>query len=162
HSLGQIVPGFSPAHLQLNRNKRSVTADLRSDQGRAILSTLLESADVLIDGNAVDTLSRLGFGTEQLRILNPRLVDCSASGYGSGGPYGSLPTQGLMMSALVGAVSAAPDVQPSSGRGEGPLAAANSAALHIVSTLYRRSITGLGTHIDVSGPMRCCCRPCSS
>lgn len=151
HSLGQIVPGFSPAHLQLNRNKRSVTADLRSDEGRAMLSALLTSADVLIDGNAVGTLSRLGFGAEQLRTLNPRLVYCSVSGYGSGGPYGSLPTHGLMMSALVGAVSAVPGEQPTSGRGEGPLAAANSAALHIVSALYRRSVTGLGSHIDVSG-----------
>ncbi|MFF3566412.1 CoA transferase [Nocardia jiangxiensis] len=44
-----------------------------------------------------------------------------------------------------------PDEQPSSGRGEGPLAAANSAALHIVSALYRRSVTGVGSHIDVSG-----------
>ena len=151
HSLGQIVPGFSPAHLQLNRNKRSVTADLRAEAGRELLTALIESADVLIDGNAVGTLSRWGFDAHQLRTVAPGLVVCSVSGYGSVGPYGSLPTHGLMMSALVGAVSDAPDARPASGRGDGPLAAANSAALHIVSALYRRATTGVGASIDVSG-----------
>lgn len=149
---GQLAPGFSPAFLQLHRNKRGVTADLRSDDGRAFFAALLASADVLIDGNAIGTLAKCGFGRERIAELNPNLILCEVNGFGSTGPYASIPVHGLMMQALIGdppvEVPGAPKPKPSA---DGALAAANSAAMHIAAALYRRSVTGQGAVIDVSG-----------
>ncbi|MCL2534144.1 MAG: CoA transferase, partial [Nocardiaceae bacterium] len=101
--LGQVTPGYSPAHLQLNRNKRSVTLDMRSQEGADLFRRLIEGAEVLVDGNAPGTLAKLGLSDQALAQLNPGLVHCSVSGYGVNGPYSAIPTHGLMMSALVGA-----------------------------------------------------------
>src|SRR3954453_2246655 len=77
--------------LSCNRNKESVTADLRSDDGRALLTGLVERADVLLENFRPGVLERLGFGAERLLELNPRLVVLSISGFGHDGPDGGRP-----------------------------------------------------------------------
>src|SRR3954470_14734240 len=98
--LGQITPHHSPAHVQVNKNKRSVTLDLRTDEGKEIFWRLLETADVFLDGNAGDALDRLGVGYAEQRKRKPDIVFCQVSGFGHGGPYGRVPTHGQMMNAL--------------------------------------------------------------
>ncbi|MFC9789213.1 CaiB/BaiF CoA transferase family protein [Rhodococcus sp. NPDC127528] len=162
-ALGQIEPGYSPAHLQLNRNKRAVTADLRTADGVRRFRRLIEDADVLVDGNAPGVLAGLGLTEAVLAELNPVLVHCSVSGYGASGPYARIPTHGLMMSALVGgnptAVTSDGHLVPTetegasiSGRGgDAAAAAGTAAALQICAALVRRMRAGAGCRIDVSG-----------
>src|SRR3954466_16116433 len=83
--------GESTYFLSCNRNKESVTADLRSDDGRELLTRLVARADVLLENFRPGVLARLGFGPERLLELNPRLVILSISGFGHDGPEGGRP-----------------------------------------------------------------------
>jgi formyl-CoA transferase len=80
------VKGESVNYLSTNRNKRSITVDLGTDGGRAIVTELVRDADVLVENFRPGVMDRLGIGYEHLRELNPRLVYCSVSGFGSTGP----------------------------------------------------------------------------
>jgi crotonobetainyl-CoA:carnitine CoA-transferase CaiB-like acyl-CoA transferase len=161
--LGQIVPHHSPAHVQVNKNKRSVTLDLRRDEGRAVFWDLLASADVFVDGFAGDACDRLGIGYEAQRARRPGIVYCQCSGYGRHGPYSSIPTHGQMMNAQAAAVPlhmdpdgfvrAVPSTELMSGTtigGEGTSAGAVHTAFHVAAALWRRERTGAGCSIDVS------------
>jgi crotonobetainyl-CoA:carnitine CoA-transferase CaiB-like acyl-CoA transferase len=81
-----FVEGWSTYFLTVNRNKKSVAIDLKSAEGRALLEDLIATADVLIENFRPGTLERLGFGPDRARALNPRLIYCSISGYGTTGP----------------------------------------------------------------------------
>ena len=164
HMLGQITPGRSPAHLQVNRGKRSITLDLRSNAGREAFWKLHATADVFVDGTAGDALDRLGIGYPAQHEHKPDIVYCQYSGYGSEGPYANIPTHGQMMDALAGAHPRAmgPDgflhearhTGPARGMntgGEGTAAGAIHAAFHIAAALVQRERTGQGAFIDVSG-----------
>src|SRR5689334_23137800 len=82
-----LVDGQSALFNALNRNKRSVTLNLKSDQGRALLLALAERSDVLVEGNRPGVMRRLGLGWNVLHVRNPRLVMCSITGYGQDGPF---------------------------------------------------------------------------
>ena len=86
-----FVDGWSTYFLAVNRNKRSVAVDLRSAEGRAAVTELVRTADVLVENFRPGTLARLGFGPDQARALNERLIYCSISGYGTTGPRRDLP-----------------------------------------------------------------------
>ncbi|MBP0456815.1 CaiB/BaiF CoA transferase family protein [Streptomyces montanisoli] len=77
--------------LACNRNKESVTADLRSPEGRALVRRLVRRADVLVENFRPGTMDRLGYGADRLHLLNPGLVILSISGFGHGGPHGDRP-----------------------------------------------------------------------
>ena len=81
-----FVDGWSTYFLTVNRNKKSVAVDLKSAEGIALLEDLIKSADVVIENFRPGTLERLGFGPDRARELNPRLIYCSISGYGTTGP----------------------------------------------------------------------------
>ena len=102
--LGEVTPHFSPAFLQANRHKRSVTIDLKSEAGRSVFWRLLESADVFVDGNAAGACQKLGIGYEEQMEHNPGIVFCHYSGFGGSGPYAAIPTHGQMMDTLAGAL----------------------------------------------------------
>ncbi|HRE03036.1 MAG TPA: CoA transferase, partial [Ilumatobacteraceae bacterium] len=103
--LGQIAPRNSPAHLQVNKNKRSVAIDLRTDAGRDVFWDLLATADVFVDGFAGAATDRLGIGYEQQRLCKPNIVYCQYTGFGRAGPYAAIPTHGQMMNAEAAAVT---------------------------------------------------------
>jgi crotonobetainyl-CoA:carnitine CoA-transferase CaiB-like acyl-CoA transferase len=164
HFLGQITPGNSPAHVQVNRGKRSIALDLRTDQGREVFWRLLDTADVFVDGNAADACDKLGIGYAAQSVRKPDIVYCQYSGYGSEGPYAAIPTHGQMMDALAGAcphrmgddglMRPAEHVGPMRGMdtgGEGTAAGAIHAAFHVAAALVQRERTGRGAYIDVSG-----------
>jgi crotonobetainyl-CoA:carnitine CoA-transferase CaiB-like acyl-CoA transferase len=162
--LGQISPGHSPAHLQINKNKRSVTLDLRQEAGREVFWKLLATADVFVDGNSSDACAKLGIGFEAQRRHKPDIIYCQYSGFGAEGPYARIPTHGQMMDALAGAyprqmgddgfLHEASHAGPMSGMdsgGEGTAAGAVHAALHVAAAVAHRYRTGKGCFIDVAG-----------
>jgi formyl-CoA transferase len=162
--LGQIMPHQSPAHLQVNRNKRSVTLDVRHDEGRELFWKLLEQADVFVDGLLGGACDRMGIGYAEQRRRTPSIVYSHCSGYGATGPYAPIPTHGQMMNAAAAAVTVAVDddgfvrqrpneelMYGTSGGGDGTTAAAVHAALRTVAALVRRNRTGEGAFLDAAG-----------
>ena len=101
--LGQIVPGVSVAHAQVNRNKRSVLLDLTADEDRETFWRLIDTADIFVDGNRPGVCERLGVGPEAMRQRKPSIVYVQHTGFGADGPYANIPTHGMLMNALVGA-----------------------------------------------------------
>jgi crotonobetainyl-CoA:carnitine CoA-transferase CaiB-like acyl-CoA transferase len=161
--LGQVTPHNSPAHMQVNKNKRSVALDLRKEHGREVFWKLLATADVFVDGNSADAMTKLGVGYDAQKAHRPPIVYCQYTGYGATGPYSTIPTHGQMMNAAAGAtlVEMGDDglVQPYRGPqpfngiasgGEGTAAGATFAALHVAAALVQRERTGEGCYIDVA------------
>jgi crotonobetainyl-CoA:carnitine CoA-transferase CaiB-like acyl-CoA transferase len=153
--LGQIVPHHSPAHLFVNRNKRSVTLNLRGDEGREVFYRLLRTADIFVDGFAGDACAKLGIGYEDQRKVKPDIIYAQCSGFGAYGPYAQIPTHGQMMGALGGGVRLAvgPDglVEERGGLGDGTVVGAVYTALSAVAALQYRQRTGEGAYIDGAG-----------
>jgi crotonobetainyl-CoA:carnitine CoA-transferase CaiB-like acyl-CoA transferase len=154
----RFAPGWSAFHVMLNRNKRSVAIDARTEEGRHLLGRLIAAADVFITGNIGTTNEKLGLDFDTLRRLNPGIVYCQATGFGAVGPYAEVPTHGMMMDDLGGAapvletVGGATRVAPGQGeRGSlgvvvGPL----HAAFGVAAALVRKARTGEGCYLDVS------------
>ncbi|MGE0139851.1 MAG: CaiB/BaiF CoA transferase family protein [Ilumatobacteraceae bacterium] len=162
--LGQIVPHHSPAHLQVNRNKRSITLDPRTEEGREVFWQLLATADVFVDGLIAGACDRLGIGYDEQRRRKPDIVYCHCSGFGYTGDYAAIPTHGQMMNAAAGAVTVGMDADGfvrhrandelmygTTGGGDGTGAAAVHAALRTAAALVRRDRTGDGAFLDAAG-----------
>ena len=96
-SWDSVVKGLSSGYVWLNRNKRSLTVDVKKDQGREILQRLAKSADIFFENYAPGVAARLGLGYEKLCALNPRLIYCSLSGYGQDGPYRDVKAYDLLI-----------------------------------------------------------------
>lgn len=162
--LGQIGPHRSPAHLQVNKNKRSVLLDLREPDGLRAFWSILDTADVFIDGSAGDAADRLGIGYAAQRERRPGIVYCQISGYGARGPYASIPTHGQMMNALAAGIPqvvgedglchrdgrAATDFRLTGLNSEATAAAGVWGAFLVAAALHRRAVSGEGCHIDLA------------
>ena len=162
--LGQITPHHSPAHVEVNKNKRSITLDLRTEAGREVYWRLLETADVIVDGNVAGTMDALGIGYEAVRARKPDIIFCHYSGFGASGPYAVIPTHGQMMNSLVAGTPTAMDddgflhpripsdrMGSTANGGEGTATGAVYAALHVASALVQRGRTRKGCYIDAAG-----------
>lgn len=142
----------SPNFLAWNRNKRSLAIDLKALEAKAALYKIAEKADVVIQNFRPGVMERLGLGYEDFRKINPRIIYCSASGYGDSGPYLSRPGQDMLIQGLSGLAAA-------TGRGDGPPVPVGAGfadqigALNIVygilSALYWRERSGEGQEIKV-------------
>ena len=137
-----------------NRNKRSLTLNLKSPEGQEILHGLVRKHDVLVEGFRPGVMDRLGGGYERLSGLNPRLVYCALSGFGQDGPYRDRPAHDLNFLALAGVLDliGEPDRDPAI-----PLniiADYAGASMHgfagVLLALYARERTGRGQLVDVS------------
>jgi crotonobetainyl-CoA:carnitine CoA-transferase CaiB-like acyl-CoA transferase len=139
--------------LSLNRNKRSLAVNLKTDEGKQILLDLVKSADVFLQNYRPGVAKRLGVDYESLAKINPRLVYVSMSGYGESGPYVNRPGQDLLLQAMSGAMLSA-------GRaGEAPTAAgqylvdaitAYTAFEGALAALFHRERTGEGQLVEVN------------
>ena len=99
---GAIKDGLSWYFANYNRNKRSITLNLRADEGRDILARLIAKSDVLVDNYRPGVLSAMGFSDERLRELNPCLVRGSITGFGNTGPYRDRPSFDFIAQAMSG------------------------------------------------------------
>lgn len=97
-----IVEGVSLMHLHVNRGKRSITIDLRTEEGVALLLDLVREADVIVEAMRPGGLARRGLTFERMAEVNPRLVQCTISGYGMTGPYETLASHGIAYDAWAG------------------------------------------------------------
>lgn len=102
--------GYSPTFRSVNRGKRSLAIDLRSDRGREVVLTLAERADVVVENYRPGTVDRLGIGYDDVRARNPRVVYCSISGFGSSGPYRERPGYDTVGQAVSGLLSLLTDL----------------------------------------------------
>ncbi|MDB6083189.1 MAG: L-carnitine dehydratase/bile acid-inducible protein [Gammaproteobacteria bacterium] len=143
---------YSPHFQAYNRNKRSMTLDLKSADDRALLDGLVAEADVYIQNFRPGTAARLGAGAERLCGLNPRLIYCSISGFGSTGPYVARPSYDSVAQALSGFLSVVVDADRP--RFLGPALAdaitGNYAAYGVLGALVQRGRTGNGCLVEVS------------
>jgi len=143
---------YSPHFISFNRNKRSVALDLQSEAGKAALRDLLKTADVLLDNYRPGVLDRLGFSAAVLRAEYPRLIWCSITGFGDGGPYGDRPAYDAVAGALSGIASITLD--PEAPKTSGPTIADNVtgmyAAYGILGALFERERSGAGRRVEVN------------
>jgi crotonobetainyl-CoA:carnitine CoA-transferase CaiB-like acyl-CoA transferase len=139
--------------LAVNRNKRGIAVDLKSDRGRDIAQRLADGADILVENFRPGAAARLGLGYAELSARNPRLIYASISGYGQTGPYASQPGYDAIAQALGGVVSVtgAPDGEPVRvGAPVADIGAAMWAAIGVLAALHARATTGRGDWIDIS------------
>ena len=143
---------YSPTFGSVNRNKKSVTLDLKSEQGKADARALVLSADVVIENFRVGTMERLGLGYEQFREAHPGLIWCSITGYGSDGPYAMRPgydTVGQAASGLLSLLTDISDPKPMGISLSDHLAGMN-AANGILGAIIARGRTGRGQRVETS------------
>ncbi|MBM3119089.1 MAG: CoA transferase [Chloroflexi bacterium] len=138
----------------LNRNKRSIGLNLRSDKGREIFYQLAQTADVIVEGFRPGVVKRLGVDCETIRAINLRLIYCSLSGYGQDGPYSNRSGHDVNYISIAGALNliGTPDCPPVIPLNL--LADFAGASLHgvigILAALVARSKTGTGQYVDIS------------
>jgi crotonobetainyl-CoA:carnitine CoA-transferase CaiB-like acyl-CoA transferase len=150
---GPFIHGESSPFVRLNRNKESVTLDLKVERDNAAFRELVRAADVLVENLRPGAMSRLGLGYAALREENPRLIYASASGWGQDGPLAHLPGLDIMAQARSGLMSVTgfPDHEPAKvGVPICDLVCALYLALSVTAALRERDQSGEGQHIDVS------------
>jgi crotonobetainyl-CoA:carnitine CoA-transferase CaiB-like acyl-CoA transferase len=143
---------YSPHFQAYNRNKRSLMLDMKLGNDRALFDGLVSEADVYIQNFRPGTAARLGAGVERLQQLNPRLVCCSISGFGSSGPYVDRPSYDSVAQALSGFLSVVVDYQRPQFLGPALADAITGiyASQGILAALVQRGRTGRGCHVEVS------------
>src|SRR5262249_37298529 len=135
------------------RNKRSLAVDLKTEEGRALVIRLLETADVLMENFRAGAMERLGFGYDRLKTKIPRLIYAAATGFGSDGPYSHKPGQDLLLQAMSGLAAR-------TGRAEEPPTAVGSVivdhhaaalyAMSVLAALFARERDGKGRLVEVN------------
>ena len=146
-------PGESAYFLSTNRNKRSITVNLKSPEGQEIVRGLVGACDAMVENYRTGVLDRMGLGYDDLRAVNPRLVYCSLSGYGRTGPFADRPGYDFVIQAEGGMMGI-------TGPEEGPpyrvgvpivdITAGMFSATAILAALRARDVTGEGQLVDVS------------
>ena len=151
--VGPADDRISTYFLSCNRNKESITLDLKSDDGRYVLSRLVERADVLVENFRPGVLDRLGFSMSQLHSLNPRLVVLSISGFGHDGPDAQRAGYDQIAQGEAGLMSLtgpSPDEPTKVGVPIGDLLAGIHGALGVCAALHERDATGRGRVVRTS------------
>ena len=148
-----FIGGESAAHLQINRNKRSVVLDIRSGKGNEAVKRLAAKADVLIENYRPGTMARRGLGYEEIRAVNPQIIYCSISGFGLTGPYAKRPGFDIVAQGMSGhmSITGFPGGPPV--RVGVPICDLNAgiyAAYGILSAYINRLKTGEGQFLEVS------------
>lgn len=152
-----FLAGESAYFLSINRNKRSVTLNLKDPAGKEVFYDLVRVSDVVLDNYRPGVMERLGLDYAMLRRINPRIIACSISGFGQTGPYRDRPAFDLALQAVSGpmSITGEPGRTPvRMGIPMGDLAGGMYAAQTISAALYAREQTGEGCFIDL-GLMDC-------
>ncbi len=150
-----IVNGVSLLHLHTHRGKKSITLDLKSEQGVQLYKDLVATADVVLEAMRPGSLEKLGLGFDDLKEVNPKIVFASISGYGATGPYKDLPSHGIAFDAWSGIVAPVEDDQgfkrippdmPNVGINVGPMLA----AVAVLAGVIKARETGEGCAVEIA------------
>lgn len=148
-----FVAGESAYYLAVNRNKRSLVADLKTAADAELIRTIASQADILVENFRPGTLERFGLSLASLRAQNPRLITLTISGMGASGPESELPGYDFIVQATAGLMSITGPVNGEAskvGVAVVDLTSGMLASNAILAALYARERTGLGQHIDIS------------
>ncbi len=141
--------------ISLNRNKKGMVLDLRQEEGKEILRRLIRISDVVVENYRPTTMRKLGFGWDELRGINPRIIYCSISGFGHDTlpGYAQRPSYDMVAQAYSGIMSiTGPEGGPPCrvGSSMGDIVAGTQAVVGILAALWHREKTGRGQHLDMS------------
>ncbi len=145
--------GDSGYFYSVNRGKRSVTLDLRTEDGAAIFLELAAKSDVVVENFSPGTMDRFKIGYERLKAVNPKIILCSISGFGQTGPMTSAPAYDIVAQALGGTMSITGNAggEPvRCGVSVGDLSAALYGVIAIIAALRIRDRDGVGNHVDIA------------
>lgn len=152
-SFGPYKDGESAYFMLLNRNKKSVTVDMKTEQGVALVKSMIAHCDVLVENFRPGVMKRLGLDYDSVRSLNDSLIYASISGFGQDGPLRDLPAFDLVIQAMSGLMSVTgPRGGPATAVGESAADVCTGmfAAFGITTALFDRARGGPGRHIDIS------------
>ena len=142
-----------PFFLAANRNKRSVTIDIGSPEGQALIRKMIEHCDVVIENYRVGTLARYGLGYEDLKKIKPNLIYCSVTGFGQDGPYKDRAGYDSVLQGMSGimSISGEPEGAPQkTGMPVSDFSAGLYASVSLLAALMHRERTGEGQYIDIA------------
>jgi len=145
--------GESLYFIAMNRNKKSITLDLKSEKGKEIFYELAKKSDVVVENFRPGVMKKLGIDFDSLKTINPRIICCSISGYGQTGPFRDRPAFDLVIQARGGIMSytGEPGQMPvRMGAPMGDLGGGLFAVHGILAALFQRERTGRGQSIDIS------------
>jgi crotonobetainyl-CoA:carnitine CoA-transferase CaiB-like acyl-CoA transferase len=150
-----MIGNVSLLHLHTHRGKRSVTLDLKTDEGKRLYKELVATADVVVEAMRPGTLAKLGLGYDELKTVNPRIVFATLSGYGATGPYRNMPSHGIAYDTWAGIVQPAtddegfkriPPTMPNVGINVGPMVG----AIAILAGIIKARDTGEGCEMEMA------------
>jgi len=147
------INGVSARHLELNRNKRGLALNLKSEEGREIFMKLARDADVVFEQFRPGVVKRLGIDYESVKAVNPKIVYCSLSGFGQDGPYRDLVAHDpnyLSLSGVLSLIGNRGGAPVMAGPQLADLSAANMVAIGILLALRNKEVNGVGEYIDIS------------
>lgn len=147
------VNGESAYFMGVNRGKQSVTLNLKTVEGRALLKEIARKADILVENYRPGTMENWGLGYEQMKSINPGLIYASISGFGHSGPYMKLPAYDIVIQGLSGlmSITGQENGPPTRvGTSIGDIVPGLFSAIGIMMALFHRTRTGEGQHLDVS------------
>jgi formyl-CoA transferase len=151
--MGPFQNGESAYYMNLNRNKKGVTLNLKHPRGKELFLGLVRRADIVVENYRPGTMEKLGLGYEDLRAVNPRIIYAAISGFGHTGRYRMRPGYDIISQAMSGLMSTTgwPGGEPTrTGTAMGDVLGGLSAAIGILAAVHSRGRTGLGQKVDVA------------
>ena len=150
---GPFIKQKSGYFISLNRGKKSISLNLKSKTDKEIFVKLIQSSDVLVENFKPKTLAKIGFSWSKLSKINPKLIYAKISGFGENGPFSDLPAYDMVVQAMGGLMSITGNSKNELcrvGTSIGDITAGLFCVNGILSTLYKREKTGIGSMIDIS------------
>ena len=147
------LDGMGAYYITLNRNKKSVAVDLKTEEGLALFKGLVGNVDIVISNFGAGVPKRLGIDYASLSAVNPRIITCTVSGFGSDGPGSKRPAFDQVAQAMGGGMSITgpdPETMVRAGIPIGDLGGGMFGVMGILAALYERERSGLGQHVDIS------------
>lgn len=151
--MGPFLNGESVYYMNLNRNKKGVSLNLKSPKGKQIFKDLVKKADVVLENYRPGTMTKLGLGYDVLSEINPGIIYAAVSGFGQYGPYTKRPGYDIISQAMSGLMSTTgwPGGAPTrTGTAMGDVLGGLSVTIGILAAIYNRSHTGRGQMVDVA------------